>query len=268
MPAQLQRRDVGAGREKTEPNESMMVFTNGSLFLREVDSTDAGVYSCMRQNDVRDIRAKVNVVVRTPPPPPILSIKPHTVLAVLIYEMNGTGGYPVTYFTAEYRPAYNSSAKWIPISPNHIMPSSKQLELYSLIPNTTYEFRMWATNPLGRSPIVTAVATTRGQYSETGAGEFDTRWWAVAVGVVLGSLILLSIGVCTLLFQECRNPQPAEDEPEIIELLPNIILNPGFEGSQQRRRPSEDLSPDENSNNETPLRLNNNTVVYPQSHTL
>jgi hypothetical protein len=51
------------------------------------------------------------------------------------------------------------------------------------------------------------------------------------------------------------------EEQEIIELVPNIILNPGFEGNVQ----NEQLPADENSNNETPLRLNNNTVVQPRN---
>lgn len=50
------------------------------------------------------------------------------------------------------------------------------------------------------------------------------------------------------------------EEQEIIELVPNIILNPGFDPHNQT-----DQIPDENSNNETPLRLNNNTVVQPRN---
>lgn len=52
-----------------------------------------------------------------------------------------------------------------------------------------------------------------------------------------------------------------EEEPEIIELVPNIILNPGFEGPSHLN----DITPDENSNNETPIRLNNNTVIQPRN---
>lgn len=50
----------------------------------------------------------------------------------------------------------------------------------------------------------------------------------------------------------------AVEEQEIIELVPNIILNPGFDPNTNN-----DQLPDENSNNETPMRLNNNTVVQP-----
>lgn len=51
---------------------------------------------------------------------------------------------------------------------------------------------------------------------------------------------------------------PAGEEQEIIELVPNIILNPGFDPNLNNEQP-----PDENSNNETPIHLNNNTVVRP-----
>lgn len=53
------------------------------------------------------------------------------------------------------------------------------------------------------------------------------------------------------------------EEQEIIELVPNIILNPGFDGNNAQS--SAQLPADENSNNETPVRLNNNTVVQPRN---
>lgn len=57
-------------------------------------------------------------------------------------------------------------------------------------------------------------------------------------------------------------PFPAVvEEQEIIELVPNIILNPGFDGNPHR----EHFPADENSNSETTLHLNNNTVVQPRN---
>lgn len=127
---------------------------------------------------------------------------------------------------------------------------------------------MWATNQLGKSPIVNVFGTTKDHYGEDelarhlleGADKFDTRWWAAAVGVVMGTLVLLGIGTCVLLYQECQMPT-VEEEQEIIELVPNIILNPGFEGPNYNN----EQPPDENSNHETPMRLNNNTVVQPRN---
>ncbi|XP_019768014.1 Down syndrome cell adhesion molecule homolog isoform X2 [Dendroctonus ponderosae] len=261
-------RDVMWEREGREPgrNTKMTVLESGSMFLATVDRSDSGIYSCIRENDVKDIRGKVNVTVRTPPPPLVVSIKCSTILVLVLWQVIGTGGYPISYFGAQYRPAFINTS-WIPISPNHIMPSSRQIEVYSLRPNTTYEFRMWATNQLGKSPVTYVLATTKAQYTEEelarhllkGADQFDTRWWAAAVGIVMGALVLLGLGTCLLLCRECQRPS-VEDEPEIIELLPNIILNPGFEGPSR----FDDITPDENSNNGTLTRLNNNTVVQPQ----
>ncbi|KAL1501308.1 hypothetical protein ABEB36_006652 [Hypothenemus hampei] len=235
--------------KKQRPNTKITVLENGSLFLREVDSSNSGIYSCIRENDVTDVKARINVTVRSPPPPLVVSIKPSTILVLVLWKVNGTGGYPIMHFTAQYRLAFSNNKSWIPITPNHIMPNSRQIEVYNLKPNTTYEFQMWATNQLGKSPIVTVQATTRGQYPESelarhllkGAEQFDTRWWTVAVGVVLGTSILLGVGTCILLYQECKK-RPTEIEPEIIELVPNIILNPGFEGPSHFN----DITPDEN----------------------
>lgn len=257
---------VREGREDRQSNRST-VLTNGSLFLKTVDKDDSGLYSCSRENVVTDEKTLINVTVRTPPPA-LANVKvvPSTILAVIVWEVNGTGGYPIMNFTAQFRLA-DTDNKWIPIPPNHITPSSRQIDVYGLQPNTSYEFKVWATNQLGRGEVTQVVSTTKGYYSEeelarqllAGADEFDTRAWAVAVGIVMGTLILLGLGTCFLLYQECRMPSVVAEEQEIIELVPNIILNPVFDGN-----PNEPIQADENCNSENPIRLNNNTVVQPR----
>lgn len=252
--------DVMWEREGRIQNHHMSILPNGSIFLQGVDKSDSGVYSCLRQNSVLDLKGSVNLTVRSPPPPVIAWIKPSTILALILWKVNGTGGYNIQHFTAEYRPAF-TNLSWITIAPTNIMPNSRQIEVYSLKPNTTYEFRMWATNQLGNSSVVHIFGTTRPDYTEAGTQQFDTRWWTVAVGVVLGMLIVLTLGTFVLYYRDYRRcSNNVEDEPEIIELVPNIILNPGFDAPRHHQ----DITPDENSNNETPLRLNNNTVVQPQ----
>lgn len=39
---------------------------------------------------------------------------------------------------------------------------------------------------------------------EIDAQNFDTRVWIVAVGIVMGSLVILSLGTCLVLYKECR----------------------------------------------------------------
>lgn len=115
-------------------------------------------------------------------------VKPSTILALLLWEVGGNGGYPIINFTAQYRLAYTNDS-WLPISPNHITPNcvslqnlevspshslncklhfQRQIEVYKLLPNTTYQFRIWATNLLGRGEITEAFGTTKDNYNEMG----------------------------------------------------------------------------------------------------
>ncbi|XP_056630483.1 contactin-1 [Diorhabda carinulata] len=262
-----QTRDVMWVREGREEQQHarMSILENGSLLITEVDQSDAGLYSCSRENVVNsDVKAKVKLAVRTPPPRlSNVVVRPSTILALLLWEVDGTGGYPIINFTAQYRLGYTNNS-WMPISPNHIPQNSRQIEVYKLEPNTTYQFRIWATNQLGRGAITEVYGTTLCEYTELelarhffdSADKFDTTVWAIAVGIVMGTLVLLGLGTCFLLYQECKVPGVVE-EHEIIELVPNIILNPGFDPNSNA-----DQLPDENSNSETPMLLNNNTVVH------
>ncbi|XP_017870729.1 PREDICTED: uncharacterized protein LOC108618979 isoform X4 [Drosophila arizonae] len=106
----------------------------------------------------------------TPGPVTQLYFKASTILGFLIWRFNKTqsGGYPVRSFTAEYRnisyrqPPYNASFEhaWSRMDPINIAPNVRQMEVYRLAPNTTYEFRIWANNELGSGTVVTTNVTT------------------------------------------------------------------------------------------------------------
>uniref|UniRef100_A0A182P191 Fibronectin type-III domain-containing protein n=1 Tax=Anopheles epiroticus TaxID=199890 RepID=A0A182P191_9DIPT len=189
---------------------------------------------------------KVNVKVRTPPlAVSNFYVRASTIIAVLVWEVmpNRTGGYAIRDFTAEMRKMQDSSENvtelpWETIDPRHISPNARQLEIYHLIPNTTYEFRIWGNNQLGAGEIVTILATTQPRMEEKDlvrrimidAKNFDTRVWIAAVGIVMGTLVILSLGTCIVLYKECREPAANDKDEELdsLELVPNIILNPGF----------------------------------------
>lgn len=44
------------------------------------------------------------------------------------------------------------------------------------------------------------------------AENFDTRVWIVAVSIVMGSLLILSLGTCLVLYKECRDSTGIEIE--------------------------------------------------------
>ncbi|XP_050101567.1 uncharacterized protein LOC126581740 [Anopheles aquasalis] len=196
---------------------------------------------------------KVNVKVRTPPlAVSNFYVRASTIIAVLVWEVmpNRTGGYAIRDFTAEMRRMRDPSGSdttvatdapelpWETIDPRHISPNARQLEIYHLIPNTTYEFRIWGNNQLGAGEIVTILATTQPRMEEkdlvrrimVDAKNFDTRVWIAAVGIVMGTLVILSLGTCIVLYKECREPAVNDKDEELdsLELVPNIILNPGF----------------------------------------
>lgn len=56
-----------------------------------------------------------------------MTVRPSTVLALLLWEVIDTGGYPITYFTARYREKYNDAGKepdhWHSVMPEHISPN-------------------------------------------------------------------------------------------------------------------------------------------------
>ncbi|XP_039444289.1 uncharacterized protein LOC120424283 isoform X2 [Culex pipiens pallens] len=186
---------------------------------------------------------RVHVKVRTSPlAVSNFFVRASTIIAVLVWEVlpNRTGGYAIRDFTAEMRrlrmTEEDPEERWETIDPRHISPNARQLEIYHLIPNTTYEFRIWANNALGSGEIVTITATTTPDMEEkdlirrimVDAQNFDTRVWIAAVAVVMGTLVILSLGTCIVLYKECREPIEKEEELDSLELVPNIILNPGF----------------------------------------
>lgn len=92
-----------------------------------------------------------------------------TIIAVLIWEAwrNRTGGSPIIDYTAEmrrlpgfYRNHTEELVEWERLDPHHITPNARQLEVYHLKPNTSYQFRIWATNEVGPGEVSTITART------------------------------------------------------------------------------------------------------------
>ncbi|XP_020706160.2 Down syndrome cell adhesion molecule-like protein 1 homolog isoform X2 [Athalia rosae] len=208
---------VREGREDAQVPR-LKVEANGALQLIDVSADDAGIYSCTMDEDSDALKARINVLVRSPPPAlHNVWVKPSTILANILWEVAGTGGYPIIDFTAEYRLKSTSDGTpedWKPIIPTHIPPNSRQIDVYHLEPNTTYSFRVWATNQLGRGEIVEVEGHTHHSVEElelarhllAGVENFDTRAWVAAVGIVMGTLLVLGLGTCYLLYRECKAP--------------------------------------------------------------
>lgn len=64
-------------------------------------------------------------------PPALLDVvvHPSTILALILWQVKDTGGYPLIYFTAQYKLAYDDEDEWKYITPIHISPNSVSLLL-------------------------------------------------------------------------------------------------------------------------------------------
>lgn len=72
----------------------------------------------------------------TSAPPPLLvnvSIHPSTVLALLLWDVYDTGGYDISYFSAQYRLKYDSKDVWHSVLPVQISPHAVSLLFEKLI---------------------------------------------------------------------------------------------------------------------------------------
>ncbi|XP_059480641.1 fibronectin type III domain-containing protein [Neocloeon triangulifer] len=244
--------------------QSNRIRPDGSLALVQLRVEDAGIYECSVEPDVA-ARNRFRVNVRTPPPALVnVSVEPSSVLALLLWSVSDDGGYPVLHFEGRFKLKYEKDI-WHPITPKNIAPNVRQIDVYHLHPNSTYVFQIWATNQLGPGEPTERVAKTRHDEEEIelakllleGAETFDTRIWVGAVVIVMGTLAMLAGGTFYLLYKECKFSSlfSDDDDDEVIELVPNIILNPAYY--------VEPLELDENFNDHFAMRMNNNTVIQP-----
>lgn len=90
-----------------------------------------------------------------------------------------TGGSPIIDYTAEMRrlPGVypnntEEKVEWERLDPHHITPNARQLEVYHLKPNTSYQFRIFATNDVGSGPYSVITARTVEPTQEKGLDKF------------------------------------------------------------------------------------------------
>lgn len=50
------------------------------------------------------------------------------------------------------------------------------------------------------------LVTELGRHLLEGVENFDTRYWVAAVAVVMGTLVVLALGTCYVLYRECHLP--------------------------------------------------------------
>nr|CAG4646490.1 EOG090X0B8X [Macrothrix elegans] len=231
------------------------VDSNGILSLTKITLADAGLYTCQSEESygssdntfVRSV-AQVELHVKSTPPAPIsLAVYPSSLLALVMWKLNGTGGYPITSITVIYQELTDDwdNPSWHRTYPEELSPLSTQLEIYKLHPNTTYRFRVWATNKLGPGDYAEAIATTRQHHIDEGTSintvhksepakldveHLQANPWVLSLGVLVGSVGFTVLVLAFFLFQNHRmcSRRRTYDSSDDMELVANIILNPSY----------------------------------------
>nr|CAG4647306.1 EOG090X0B8X [Megafenestra aurita] len=225
------------------------VETNGILILNKITKADAGLYTCHAEQSfsysertfIKNIAHVELHVKTTPPAPALMTIYPSSVLALVTWKFNSTGGYPVKSISVIYQEVtddWNNPA-WHRTFPEELSPTMTQLEIYKLQPNTTYRFRVWATNKLGPGDYMEVIATTKDTLSEqiqgshsllTSDGRFQTNPWVLSFGVLVGSVGFTILVLAFFLIQNQRlcSRRRTYDCSEDLELMTNIIVNPTY----------------------------------------
>lgn len=223
------------------------ILGTGDIILTSLEKTDTGIYECRLEesdndeSDYRNILSRVYLSVKSPPGAlNNVTIVPSSVLAFLQWTSVDDGGYPDYNINLQYKDiSILNNDTWHEVHPRNVAPNVKQIDIYKLNPNTTYLFQVWATNKLGPGEVTNITVRTLYNNEEIelarhlldGAETFDTRVWIAAVAVVMVTLFILTIGVCCVLYHEGRMPSQKEvddDDPEKIELIPNVVLNPNY----------------------------------------
>ncbi|KAK4309750.1 hypothetical protein Pmani_018627 [Petrolisthes manimaculis] len=211
------------------------VLEDSSLALSNVTLLNTGRYVCHREEDDSVVRSFHVIVVGPPEAPVNVSVHTSTVVAIVTWHLHleedweGTVQGPKTSLHLRYRPL--TSLQWHHL-PHHISPTQCRENILHLQPNTTYEVQLWASNRLGESDTVTVLATTQADHSEMEMAkrlEESLNGFRPGVWVAAVAANVMAAGSLVACYFHHRHRKSGETEdPEKIELVPNIIENPGY----------------------------------------
>lgn len=224
------------------------VDPSGVLFLSKIAKTDSGIYTCQMEKSIphsdhtyTTIISRVQLHIKTTPPSPVeMHVYPSSVLALVTWQLNGTGGFPIQFITVIYQEMTDdpNNPSWHRTYPDSVGPEITQLNIYKLQANTTYRFRVWATNKLGPGDYAEYLTTTKlissdevqGSHLIWTARHFHTSPWILCVGVFFGSMAIAVI-ILTVFVTQTRKlcfRRRSFNYTEDMELVTNIITNPNY----------------------------------------
>ena len=141
-----------------------VVRQDGSLFLTNVTRSDSHIYSC-QDAETNQSLGGISLLIRgTPSAVNNLTVLTHSVYALVTWQLDDDGGYPIQRFSLKYRIEESNiedfkETNWTVL--DDIRPNTSSVAVFHLLPNSTYYFRVQAVNQLGVGPEVSVMATTK-----------------------------------------------------------------------------------------------------------
>jgi len=224
------------------------VDSSGVLFLSKIAKTDSGIYTCQMEKPIPHTDhtyittiSRVQLHIKTTPPSPIeMHVYSTSTLALVTWQLNGTGGYPIRFITVIYQEVTDdpNNPSWHRTYPDSVGPDITQLNIYRLQPNMTYRFRVWATNKLGPGDYAEYLTTTKlvssdevqGSHLIWTAQHFHVNPWILCVGVFFGSMAIAVMVLTVFVTQNQRScfKRKSFHCSDDMELVTNIITNPNY----------------------------------------
>lgn len=254
----------------------------GELHLSKVHREDAGRYTCIVQNP-RDKQTLSTTLVITAPPGRLANVSvypsmPATV-ATISWHPGEAGGAPIVNFSLLYHQVEPFlEPVWRHPVPRHLSPVMRQVDIFNLKPNCSYELKMWANNRVGSGePTYIHFTTIKPadqlelvRHMLAGSDEYTVTAWVLAVSLVMGTIVMLCIASCWLIYKDwkhsLRNGDHYYEDSDHDELLRHMMMNPQLYDEQNVA--DDDLmfmeQADENFNSQHSFRFyNNNSVINP-----
>jgi len=224
-----------------------VVQDDGSLFLENVSRSDSHLYTCQdaeNNQSLGSIKLQINGI---PSAVNNFTAITHSVYALVTWNLDDDGGYPVQKFVLKYRldeSLSNTSTQHWNILDN-LKPNTSSMAVFHLMPNSTYYFRIHAVNKLGPGQEISLMAKTKFDPEEVeqanellsmeqeNSSNLYMKVTIVTICLVLITFAILSLGISLVLFRNCGQTGHSElnceaTEDEVMELVPHITLNPSF----------------------------------------
>jgi len=225
-----------------------VVQDDGSLFLENVSRTDSHLYTCQDAENNQSLGSIKLQICGVPSAVNNFTAITHSVYALVTWNLDDDGGYPVEKFVLKYRldeslSNSTSTQHWNVI--DHLKPNTSSMAVFHLMPNSTYYFRIQAVNKLGPGNEISLMAKTKYDLDEVkkandllsieqeNSSSFYMKVTIVTICLVLITFAILSLGISLVLFRNCGQTGHTElnceaTEDEVMELVPHITLNPSF----------------------------------------